>query len=322
MNKQTDFFQDKNVLVTGGAGFVGTNLIKKLAELKANVRATFYRKFPQYEHKNIEYVFTNLKDSSYVKDAVRDMDYVFMCAAVTSGAAVIDKDPLIHVHPNTEMNSMVLDEAHKAGVKKFLFISSTVVYPETDHPVCEDDMEYGNFFHKYFFAGWMKQYSEVMCKMHSMIKNPMPVIVVRPANLYGEYDDFDWETSHMPPAQIRKVVERHNPITVWGDGNDVKDLLYVGDFVDGMLLAMEKIQNFEILNIASGVSVTTMDVLQTALQIEGYSPEIVFDASKPSMIPKRLIDTSKAEKLIGFKAQTSLYDGMKATMEWYKKAKM
>jgi GDP-L-fucose synthase len=151
----------------------------------------------------------------------------------------------------------------------------------------------------------------------------MPVIVVRPANLYGKFDDFEWETSHMPAATIRKVLEHHNPIAVWGDGNDIKDLLYVEDFVYGMLLAMEKIKSFDIINIASGISVTTKDFLRAALDVESnYNPQIIFDTSKPSMIPIRLIDTRKAEKLIGFKAQTSLKEGLQQTMSWYREMRM
>lgn len=318
------FFNGKKVLVAGGAGFVGTNLIKRLIRLGAEVRATFYKKAPQYVNERVKYIFADLTDRDNAREVVRGMDYVFMCAANTSGAGVIEKTPLAHVTPNVIMNALVLEAAYEAGVKKYLWISSSIVYPDTGYPMREDDMVFGNLFHKYFFAGWMKQFGEVLCEMYAKrIKNPMPVVVVRPANLYGEYDDFEWETAHMVPALVRRVAERHNPIEVWGDGNDVKDLLYVGDFVEGMLLAMEKIETFDQLNIATGLPVATKDVIKTLIEVANYrNARVRYDNFKPTMISKRMIDTAKAEKILGFTAKTSLKDGLKRTLDWYREERM
>src|SRR3990172_12078097 len=107
----------------------------------------------------------------------------------------------------------------------------------------------------------------------------MKVCVVRPANIYGEFDDFEWETSHVIPALIRKVVERHDPLAVWGDGNDLKEFIYVQDFIDGMLLAMEKLEGFEPINIAVGKPCTVREVLASLLRIDGYgNAKVVYDA--------------------------------------------
>lgn len=322
MGRSTEFFRGKNVLVTGGTGFVGTNVILRLLDGGARVRATLHHKYPQVFDDRIEFLRGDLRDEKFTHRAAQGVDYVFMCAASTSGAAVIEKTPLVHVTPNVIMNALALKAAYEAGVKKFLFISSSVVYPECDHAVREEEMVYGDLFFKYFFSGWMKQFSEVLCEMYAAkIKNPMPVIVVRPANLYGEYDDFEWETAHIVAANIRKVMEHHDPIEVWGGGNEIKDLLYVGDFVEGILLAMEKIESFDPVNIATGVPVTVKEVLNTALDIEGHRARIVFDASKPTMIFKRLINTAKARRLLGFEAKTSLVEGFTRTMRWYRESK-
>jgi len=166
----------------------------------------------------------------------------------------------------------------------------------------------------------MKQFSEVLCEMYTKIKNPMKTIVVRPANIYGPYDDFKWETSHVIPSLIRKVVERHNPIEVWGDGNDIKDFIYVDDLIEGDLLAMEKNESSSPINIATGRPCTIREVLKTILATDNYQgAKIVFDTSKPTMIPRRLIDNSKAKELLGFEAKTSLEEGIKKTVDWYKK---
>ncbi len=316
---QTNYFIDKKVLVAGGAGFVGTNLIQKLLELGAKVRAVDIKEL-QIKDERIEYFQADLTQKQNCQKAVEGIDYVFMMAANTSGAAVMEKTPLVHVTPNIIMNSLMLEAAYEAGVKKFLFPSSNTVYPTSDRPVKESDMRYGDLFSKYYFVAWMKQFSEVLCEMYTRVKNPMKTVVVRPANIYGPYSGFDPETSHVIPALIRKVVERQNPLVVWGDGNEVKDFIYVDDLVEGDLLAMEKLESFDPLNIASGWPCSVKEVLEAILKADDYQDaKIVFDSSKPTMIPKRLIDPSKAEKLLGFKAKTPLSEGIKKTIIWYKK---
>jgi GDP-L-fucose synthase len=147
----------------------------------------------------------------------------------------------------------------------------------------------------------------------------MKVCVVRPANIYGEFDDFEWETSHVIPALIRKVVERQDPIVVWGNGNDLKEFIYVQDFIDGLLLAMEKQESFDPINIALGKPCTVREVLQSLLKIDGYhNANVIFDLTKPSMIPRRLIDVSKAKGQLGFQASTSIHDGLAKTVHWYR----
>jgi GDP-L-fucose synthase len=242
-----------------------------------------------------------------------------MCAANTSGAAVMTKTPLVHLTPNVLMNLNMLEAAYAAGVKKFLFISSNTVYPVTDYPVKESDVT-NEFFEKYFIVAWMKRFTELACEMYAKrIAKPMKTVVVRPANIYGEFDDFEWETSHVIPALIRKVVERQDPLEVWGDGNDLKEFIYVADFIEGMLLAMEKLEDFQPINIAVGRPVTVREILSILLRLDGYEgARLVFDTSKPTMIPKRLIDPSLAVQLLGFRACTSLEDGLARTLAWYR----
>ncbi len=321
-NQKNQFFLGKRVLVAGGAGFIGTNLILKLLDKGAKIRATVHKKPPQIKTSKIEFVKADLTRQAECKRVVEGVDFVFMCAANTSGAAVIEKTPLAHVTPNVIMNTLILEAAHKAGVKKFLFISSNTVYPLTDYPVKEDDVNY-ELYEKYFPVGWMKIFSEKMCEIYSTkIKNPMTTIVVRPGNVYGPYDDFDWEASHVIPALIRKVVERNNPIEVWGTGNDIKDFIYVADLVEGLILAMEKINQFDQINVGGGKPITIKQVLKAVLKAVNFkNPEIVFNNSKPTMIPIRLININKAKKMLGFTPKTSLDKGIKKTIEWYKTRK-
>ena len=312
-------YKNAKVLVAGGTGFVGVNLILKLLSLGASVRATLHNREPVIKNDLIEYMQADLTKSEDCKKAVKGVDYVFMCAANTSGAAVMDKTPLVHLTPNLIMNTSMLEASYEAGVKKFLFISSNTVYPVTDHPAKEDDVT-NEFYEKYFIVAWMKRFSEIMCEMYAKkIKKPMTTIVIRPANIYGPYDDFEWETSHVLPALMRRVVERHDPIAVWGDGSDIKDFIYVDDLVNGLLLAMEKINGFNYVNIASGKQCVLRDLLGIMIKIDGYENAVIkYDTSKPTMIPMRVIDTQKSKEVLGFEAKTAIEEGLKITLSWYK----
>jgi GDP-L-fucose synthase len=318
MNSDT-YLKNKKVLVAGGAGFVGANLINRLLQAGAHVRATLHEKPAVITDPRVAYLTIDLRKPEDCARAVAGIDYVFMVAAHSSGAAVIQKTPLVHVTPNVIMNTLMLQAAHAAGVQKYLWLSSNTVYPAVDHPVTEEEMMSGPPFEKYFPVASMKRFGETLCEIYSSkIPDPMTTVVVRPANIYGPYDDFAWESSHVVPALIRKVAERHAPLEVWGDGTEVKDLIYIDDFIDGMLLAMEKMTAFDPINIGTGIPVSITDVLNAALAAtDWHDPMITFNTSKPTMIPKRLINVSKAERELGFRATTSLTDGIRKTLEWY-----
>ena len=166
----------------------------------------------------------------------------------------------------------------------------------------------------------MKRFTEIVCEMYTnRIKEPMKTIVVRPGNLYGPYDKFDWEKSKVIPAIMRRAIEKHHPLEVWGDGMDLKDFLYIDDCIDGLILAMENLNEFQPINIASGIPVTIKDVLSQILKSTDYVyADIQYDISKPTMIPKRLIDISLAKEKLGFEPKVSLQDGIYKTVRWYK----
>lgn len=315
-------FKGVRVLVAGGSGFIGVNLILRLLSLGCQVRATLHKRPAVIQDSALEYVKADMTLIEDCRRAVDGMDYVFMCAANTSGAAVMASTPLVHVTPNIIMNSQMLEAAYFAKVKKFIWLSSNAAYPPTgDRPVKEDEMFNGDPYDTYYGVGWMKRYTEILCKLYSeKLNNPMKTVVLRPSNIYGPYDDFDFATSHMMAATIRKVVERHNPIQVWGKGDDIRDLIYIDDFIDAMILAAEKVETFDPINIGFGKGYSIKEILQICLEVDGFKDAVVkYDPSKPSMIPVRLISTEKAEKVLGFKAQTDLREGIRKTMEWHRK---
>lgn len=314
----SDFFKNKNILVAGAAGFVGSNLIKRLTDMGAHVRGTLFNKEPQLRMKNCEYVKCDLTQLSDCSRVTKGIDFVFMTAANSSGAAVMEKTPLVHLTPNVVMNAHMLAASYENSVKKFCFVSSNTVYPVTDFAVKENDTNF-EYFDKYFIVGWMKRFSELMCEMYSSkIKAPMTTVVVRPGNLYGPFDKYTWKESKVIAALIRRAIEKQNPFEVWGDGLDIKDFLYIDDFIEGLLMVFEKATDSRAVNIASGVPVNIRETLSLILnEVEYSEAKVKFDPTKPSMLPIRMIDISRARSEFGWNPKVSLAEGIKRTFEWY-----
>jgi GDP-L-fucose synthase len=147
----------------------------------------------------------------------------------------------------------------------------------------------------------------------------MTTLVLRPTNIYGVGDDFEFATSHVLPALVRKVVERWRPLEVWGTGDDVRDVIYVDDMVEAMLLAVQRLDRYAAINVGLGQTYSVKQILAAILELDGYDDaQIVFDASKPTMIPIRRIDTTRAEELLGFRARVDLRAGLRRTIDWYR----
>ena len=242
-----------------------------------------------------------------------------MGAAVSSGANIMASNPLIHLNDNILMNTIALEEAHKNNVDKFIFISSNTVYPLSDEAVKESDAEF-NFYKSYHIVAWMKRFTEVMCDMYTnKIKNPMRTIILRPGNLYGPYDKFDWQKSKVVPALIRKCIENDDSIEVWGDGKDIKDFLYIDDFIDALIKIIFEFNNSDIFNVASGSPITINQIIGEILNILNKKNLLInYDVSKPSMIPIRKINIDKIVNNIKWQPSTSMSSGLEKTIKWYK----
>lgn len=307
------------VLVTGGGGFVGTNVVKKLVKEKAIVRATCHVRNPRFPIENVEYVHTDLTRKEDCLKVVEGMDAIVLAAAFVAGAQGMLASPMHLVTDTVILNLRMLEAAYEEGVKKCVYISSGMVYPFSKEPLKEDDGYIGDPFDKYFTGGWSRRFIEVVCRMYAEKARAMDITVLRIDNLYGPYDNFEHTKSHVMPSLIRKTVERMDPFEVWGDGQDYKDFTYIEDLVDGIILALKKVNGYHVYNLASGKNVTINDALKIILKCGAYEDaKILYNAAKPTMIPYKVLSVEKAKNELGFVAKTSLEDGIKKTMEWYK----
>lgn len=314
---------DKNVkiLITGGSGLVGQNLTNHLVSNGYNnIRVLVHRKEPRIKHNQVEYWNGDLMTHDKCMDITKDVDIVFHCAAQTSNAVDTVVDPLLHVTPNVAMNNFLIDASWRNNVKHYIFISSNTVYPpKGDDPVVETDFMFNPPYPVYFAVGWMKRYAELQCELYGQyLPKKMKCTVVRPANLFGPHDKYDFNKCHVTPATIRKVADRMNPIPVWGDGSELRDLLYVGDFVESLQVIMEKERElYSVYNVGSNKVYSVLEVLDKMKKIVGYDAPTEFIQGKPSMIPTRKINSNKIKDTLGWEPKTSLEDGLRLTYEWY-----
>ena len=318
--------QDK-ILVTGAGGFIGSRLLKMLWESGyTNLRATSHTRNLRNDFDGsdkIPFYKGSLQDAKFCNEISEGIDVVFHCAANTTNALDTKVNPLLHVTPNIEMNVNLMEQSWKNGVKKFVFPSSNTTYPDMGSTPCTEDIEVQtpNIYPVYKAVGWMKRYTETLCDFFSnQIHNPMQCIVLRPSNAYGPNDKYDFEKCHVTPASIRKVADRLNPIPVWGDGSEVRDIIHVDDMVSGFITIAEQVDTYDIYNVCYGEGYTVNEVLNTIKELEGNDNPIEYVNNKAPMIPVRLLSNDKLRKL-GWKPKYDLKSGLEDALKWYKEHK-
>ena len=314
------FYRGKLVLVTGGAGFVGTHIVQELLRRGARVRVTLHNRPLAVKDERIETVHADLSEREDCLRAVKGADYIFHAAGAVAGAAVTADNPLEGIIVNLTLTARVLQAAWAGEAERILIFSSSAGYPAADYPITEDRMWSGPPHAAYYGYGWMRRYLETL-GMYIASKSKVRVAIARPAAVYGRWDNFDPRASHVIPALIRRAVAGENPYVVWGTGNEVRDFLHVTDLARGCLLLLEKCADCDPVNIGSGRAVTIKKATEMILEAAGHAgAEVRFDAARPTTIPFRMVDISKAKKKLGFEPAVRLEDGLKDTVEWYKRA--
>ncbi len=311
----------KKVLICGATGFIGRNMAEFFANREDfEVFGTYFNSKP-LDNSRIKMVEIDLTNKNDVDKAVKGMDIIIQAAATTSGAKDIIEKPYYHVTDNAIMNSLILKSAYDYNVSRVVFFSCTVMYQSSDKPLKESDFNANQeIYPVYFGAGWTKLYIERMCEFYSRIGNTK-YTVIRHSNIYGPYDKFDLEKSHVFGATMTKVMraKEGGEITIWGEGREERDLLYVSDLVKFVELAIKKQKSkFELYNVGIGSSISVTDLARKIIYHSDKNIKIKYDKSKPTIKTKLCLNASKAKKSLGWFPTISLDEGIKKTMDWHR----
>jgi len=315
---ESGFYRGARVLVTGGTGFVGRHIVEALLKAGAKVRVPVHERPLPFKDAGIEEVRADLTRQEDCLKACDGIQHVFHAAGAVAAAAVTAGNPMGAITANLVLNAQMLQAAWTAGIERFLIFGSSTGYPASDHPVKEEEFWSGPTHPAYFGYGWMRRYLERLAEFVAS-RSKVKIALVRPSAVYGRHDNFDMHAGHVIPMLIRKAVERMDPFEVWGTGEEVRDFLHITDLAAGCLLMLEKKADCDPVNIGYGKAVTVRTIVTTILKAAGY-PEarVVFNSDRPTAIPKRMVDTSKAERLLGFRPAVSLEGGISDTVAWYK----
>ena len=302
---------NKRVMITGGAGFLGRYLVDTLRTRGCS--QVFVPRSAEYDLRQAETVRRAFDDSQ--------AEVVFHLAAIVGGIGANRARPGTFFYDNLIMGTQLMEEARLRGVKKFISIGTVCAYPKfTPVPFREEDLWNGYPEETNAPYGLAKKMLLVQGQAYRA-QYGFSAIYLLPTNLYGPGDNFDPETSHVIPALIRKCVEARksgkDEIVVWGDGSPTREFLYVADAAEGIVLAAERYDGAEPVNLGSGFEISIKDLVHRIAELTGFNGRIVWDTSKPNGQPRRRLDTSKAEQFFGFRAQTDFDEGLRRMVEWY-----
>jgi GDP-L-fucose synthase len=295
------------VLVTGGGGFLGSHLVERLAADGNDVFAARRRDYDLTRYDDTERLFA---------DAAPQV--VFHLAAEVGGIGANRANPGRYWYANLMMGAHVVEASRIAGVDKLVLAGTVCAYPKfTPVPFSEDELWNGYPEETNAPYGVAKKSVLVGAQAYRE-QYGLKSIFLLPTNLYGPRDNFDLETSHVIPALIRKMTESPEEVVLWGDGTPTREYLYVDDCVDGLVLAAERYDGAEPVNLGTGVETSIRETAELVADAVGFDGRIVWDTSMPNGQPRRSLDATRARELFGFEARTTLREGIERTVAWYR----
>ncbi|HEY6187378.1 MAG TPA: GDP-L-fucose synthase [Pyrinomonadaceae bacterium] len=303
-------FPYKKITVTGGAGFLGRHLVQRLKDRGADV----------FVPRSRDYNLVKEADVSRLLDEARP-EMVIHLAAVVGGIGYNQKNPGRFFYENLMMGTQLIEQSRLRSVKKFVALGTVCAYPKfTPVPFKEDDIWNGYPEETNAPYGLAKKMMLVQSQSYRE-QYGFNSIYLLPANLYGPFDNFDLETSHVIPALIRKCIEARREgrahIDVWGSGDVSREFLYVEDCADGILRAAEMYDEAAPVNIGTGREIMIRDLVELIARLTKFEGEIRWQTERPNGQPRRGLDVTRAYEKFGFRAQTSLEDGLRRTINWF-----
>jgi len=307
-----NFWQDKRVIVTGGAGFLGSYVVKKLKERGCNnIFVPLVEDYDLTKEKNIIKLYQDYP-----------ADIVIHLAAVVGGIGANRENPGKFFYDNLVMGAMLMEYARQFKIDKFVAIGTICAYPKfTPVPFKEEDLWNGYPEETNAPYGLAKKMMLVQSQAYRT-QYGFNSIFLLPLNLYGPKDNFNPKSSHVIPALISKFIEAieegRDEVVVWGTGKPTRGFLYVEDAAEGILLAAERYNKSDPVNIGSDLEISIKDLAELIGRLTGFKGKINWDRSEPDGQPRRKLDTTRADKEFGFKARMDFEEGLKRTIEWYK----
>lgn len=304
----------KKIMITGGAGFLGSKVVETLVKRGISSENIFIPRSRDYD----------LRTNEGIKQAFAEgkPEMVIHLAAKVGGIGFNREKPGELFYDNLMMGVQLIEQARQWGVKKFVAVGTICAYPKfTPVPFQEKDLWNGYPEETNAPYGLAKKMMLVQSQAYRQ-QYGFNSIFLLPVNLYGPGDNFDPKSSHVIPALIKKIVDAQqngeNEIVVWGTGKASREFLYVDDAAEAIILATEHYNQSDPVNIGAGFEITIKDLVDLLVKLTGFQGKITWDASKPDGQPRRCLDTTKAQKAFGFKAQTPFEEGLKRTIEWYR----
>jgi len=322
--------EDKTVLVTGGAGFIGSHLVDALLTKGARVKVVddFSRGTLQnLKHciDKIELFEGDISNPEIARNALEGCDICYHLAAVVGDVRWMNTHPS-EIFKSLLINYQVIDSCRKMDIEKLLYVSSACAYPvglqaNADLPPLKEDdalesgaMPDGDY-------GWAKLMGEIQCKAYHETYG-LKTAIVRPFNPYGPRESFTVQDSHVIPALIRRAVNRENPFIVWGDGEQRRAFTFVTDLADGLVLAGEKLSDASPVNLGEWQDTSVRELAELILKLTGYNAQIVWDTSKPKGVSVRKSDMTKASQVLKWTPRVPLGEGIRQTIDWYLRNKI
>ncbi|MFH1368212.1 MAG: GDP-L-fucose synthase [Elusimicrobiota bacterium] len=304
--------KNKRIVVTGGAGFLGKNIVRKLKE--AGCKEVFVPRKSEYDLVDINAVRKLLKDAK--------PELIIHLAAVVGGIGANKANPGMFFFNNLMMGVQLMEEARKNKVEKFVAVGTICCYPKFSKVPFKEECIWDGYPEETNAPyGLAKKMLLVQSQAYRQ-QYGFNSIFLMPVNLYGPEDNFDPDSSHVIPALIKKcfdaIKNKEDAIEIWGTGTATREFLYVEDCAEGIVLASEKYNKPDPVNVGAGFEISIKDLTDLIVRLTGFKGKIKWDSTKPDGQPRRCLDTSRAEKEFGFKAKTSFEEGLKKTIEWYK----